>query len=115
MFQLILPILVVQVIVGLFGLTVLRAQGYFGRFVSGQEVSAGSYALVCPGVALSVMVQFFVNKGLVGMGVIEKFSAGYWAVTAIALILQFATIWLVLRLNRKHFARDAMPSALAAA
>ena len=92
----------------------LRAQGYFARFISGPERSPASYALVCPGVALSVMLQFFVNKGLVGAGVIEKFSAVYWAATAPALMLQLATIALVLKLNAKHFGGEKTPVALAA-
>lgn len=109
-----LPLLSIQVAVALFGWSVLRAQGYFGRFVTGAERSPGSYALVCPGVALSVMLQFFVNKGLVGSGVVEKFSAVYWALSAPALILQVATIALVVMLNAKHFGQDRTPVALPA-
>ena len=52
-----------------------------------------------------VMAQFFINKGLVGIGLIEKFGLAYWSVTALALLLQTATIWLVLTLNAKHFSR----------
>ena len=89
------------------GAVVLKAQGYFNDFVLGSKTSPGSYALVCPFVAFNVMVHFFVNKGLVGAGVIEKFSAGYWSFTAIALIFQMVAIALVLRLNRQHFSRSA--------
>jgi len=85
------------------GLVVLLRQGYFARYVTGPERSAGSYALVCPGVALAVMMQFFINKGLVGVGLVEKFSLTFWILTALALALQAATIWLVLVLNAKHF------------
>ncbi len=112
-FTLLLPLLALQLVTALFGLTVLRAQGYFARFISGPERSPASYALVCPGVALSVMLQFFVNKGLVGAGVIEKFSAVYWAATTPALLLQVATIALVLKLNAKHFGGARTPVALA--
>ena len=110
-FTLLLPLVSLQLVVGLFGWAVMQAQGYFGRFVTGAERSPVSYALVCPGVALSVLLQFFVNKGLVGAGVIEKFSAVYWAATAPALILQVATIALVFTLNAKHFGRDRTPVA----
>ena len=99
----------VQIAVLLAGLLVLRRQGYFTNWVFGPQVSAGSYALVCPGVALSVMLHFFINKGLVDAGVIEKFGAGYWALTVPALIAQFAMVALVLRLNRQHF--SARPTA----
>ncbi|SHI47621.1 hypothetical protein SAMN05444000_101218 [Shimia gijangensis] len=107
-------LLSVQVVFLLLGALVLRRQGYFTDYVFGPKTSPGSYALVCPGVALSVMVQFFVNKGLVGAGIIDKFGAAYWAVTAIALISQVAMIALVLRLNRQHFGRPASRNAVPA-
>lgn len=95
------------------GLAVLRRQGYFKEFVMGPKTSAGSYALVCPGVALSVMLHFFINKGLVAAGVIAKYDVTYWGLTAIALIAQFAMVALVFRLNRQHFTRHA-PTAVPA-
>ena len=95
--------LALQVVFALWGLVVLRRFAYVARFVTGGERSAGAYALVCPGVALAVMMQFFTNKGLVGIGLVDKFGPGYWAVTLIALVLQAATIWLVVTLNNRHF------------
>ncbi len=115
-FGLLTTFLSLQLAFLLFGALVLARVGYFRRFVFGDERSAGSYALVCPGVALSVMLQFFVNKGLVAVGLIEKFGAAYWAVTAIALAFQIATIALVFRLNAKHFgarSRRADPQPIA--
>ncbi len=96
------------------GLLILRRQGYFKDFVFGNKTSPGSYALVCPGVALSVLLQFFVNKGLVASGVIDKFSVAYWAITAIAIAYQFAMIWLVVRLNGQHFGKQANEALVAA-
>ncbi len=96
-------LLTVQVLFLLLGLLVLRRQNYFGDFVFGTKTSPGSYALVCPGVALSVMLHFFVNKGLVGAGVIGKFGIAYWGLTALAIGFQVLMIALVLRLNRQHF------------
>lgn len=90
------------VFVGL-GLVVMVRQGYFRDFVFGSKTSPGSYALVCPGVALSVMTQFWINKGLVASGLLDKFSPAYWVATAAALILQALMIALVVRLNRQHF------------
>ena len=92
-----------EVLFALFGLTILRATGYIRRFIVGQEVSVGSYALICPGVALSVMGQFWINKGLVAAGLVSKFGVGYWSLTALALIAQFAMIVLLIVLNRRHF------------
>ncbi|MYM56793.1 TsoY family (seleno)protein [Thalassovita mangrovi] len=97
--------LTVQVVFLLLGLLVLRRQGYFSDFVFGSKTSPGSYALICPGVALSVMLQFFVNKGLTEAGLIDKFSVAYWVVTAVAIAAQFLMIALVLRLNRQHFGK----------
>jgi hypothetical protein len=92
------------------GLVVLKRQGYFKDFVFGSKTSPGSYALVCPGVALSVLIQFFVNSGLVQAGVIAKFSVIYWVITAIAIGFQIAMIALVFRLNAQHFTRtEATP------
>ncbi len=102
-FQRLIQLYAVQIAFALFGWVVLNRLGYFGRFVTGREASAGSYALVCPGVALAVMTHFVVNKGLVGVGLIEKFDIAYWVLTAVAVVLQAASIWLVLRLNAKHF------------
>lgn len=59
------------------------------------------------GVALSVLIQFFVNSGLVQAGVIAKFSVTYWAITAIAIAFQFAMVALVVRLNAQHFSRSS--------
>lgn len=96
-------LLTVQVLFLLLGMLVLRRQNYFADFVLGEKTSPGSFALVCPGVALSVMVHFFINKGLVAAGLIAKFGIAYWSLTAIALLAQVLMIALVLRLNRQHF------------
>lgn len=104
-------ILSVQVLFALFGLFVLTRIGYWSRFVFGEATSAGAYALICPGVALSVMTHFWLNKGLVGIGLVAKFGAVYWAISAIAVGLQVAMIALVLYLNRRHF-RAGIPAAV---
>ncbi|MBO9464184.1 hypothetical protein J7443_02995 [Tropicibacter sp. R15_0] len=88
------------------GWVVLKAQGYFDDFVTGTKTSPGSYALVCPAVALSVMIHFFVNKGLVASGLIAKFGIAYWSVTGLAIIAQIIAIALVLRLGRQHFGQS---------
>jgi hypothetical protein len=93
----------VQVLFGLLGLAVLARQGYAAKYITGPEASAGSYALVCPGVALSVMMQFWINKGLVGAGLIAKFGVAYWTLSAVAVAFQVAMLVLVVILHRKHF------------
>lgn len=96
------------------GWAVLSRQGYFQRFIAGADSSVGSYALVCPGVAMSVMLQFWINKGLVEAGLLAKFSTGYWALSAVAVAFQVAMIVLVVVLNRKHFAAPVRPTGVPA-
>jgi hypothetical protein len=103
-------LLSIQIVFLLLGAVVMMRQGYFNDFVMGSKTSPGSYALVCPAVALSVMIHFFVNKGLVAAGAIEKFGVAYWSVTGIAIVAQIVAIALVLRLNRQHFARRSAPA-----
>jgi len=65
-------------------------------------------------VALNVMLHFWINKGLVGAGIIAKFGAAYWTLSAVAIAAQVAMIALVLVLNRRHFARRAPGAAVPA-
>jgi hypothetical protein len=96
-----------QLLFALLTALVLTRLGYAARFISGQEASVGSYALVCPGVALAVMIQFWLNRGMVDAGLVEKFSAVYWAISIAAVIIQLITMRLVAVLNRKHFSRPS--------
>ena len=105
-------LLTVQILFLMLGLLVLRRQGYFTEYVFGAKTSAGSYALVCPGVALSVMLHFFINKGMVAAGLIAKFGIAYWSLTAVALLAQMLMIALVLRLNRQHFSTKSASQAM---
>ncbi|MHC0051897.1 TsoY family (seleno)protein [Actibacterium sp. D379-3] len=107
-------LLSVQIVFLLLGLLVLRRQGYARQFLFGADNSVGAYALICPGVALSVMTHFWLNKGLVAAGLLTRFSTGYWAVTAVALVLQIATIWLMIHLNRRHFGHARTAQAVPA-
>jgi hypothetical protein len=54
-------------------------------------------------VALSVMVHFWLNKGLVATGLVAKFGLAYWTISGVAIAFQVAMIALVFILNRKHF------------
>ncbi|MBY4892879.1 hypothetical protein KUL25_08900 [Rhodobacteraceae bacterium N5(2021)] len=107
-------ILAIQSAFLVLGLLVLRRQKYADAFLRGEGNSAGSWALVCPGVALSVMLHFWINKGLVGAGLIAKFGVAYWGLTAVALASQVAMIVLVAVLYRRHFAKRNPASLVAA-
>ena len=104
----------VEVLFALFGLTVLATTGYVRRFLTGDAISPGNYALVCPPVAMSVLTQFWINAGLVGAGLIEKFGTAYWALTAIAIVLQALAIALLVFLHRRHFRAAPRPVMRAA-
>ena len=104
----------VEVLFALFGLTVLATTGYVRRFLTGDAISPGNYALVCPPVAMSVLMQFWINAGLVGAGLIEKFGTAYWALTAIAIVLQALAIALLVFLHRRHFRAAPRPVMRAA-
>lgn len=107
-------LLTVQIIFLALGLLVLRRQGYWNDFVFGSKTSPGSYALVCPGVALSVMLHFWLNAGLVASGIVDKFSPVYIAVSIVAVAFQVAMIALTLRLNRQHFGKRPVGMAVPA-
>ena len=106
--------LALQALFSLFGLLVLARVGYWRQYLTGSRLSAGSYALVCPGVALSVMLHFWINKGLVASSMIVKFGVAYWSLTALALLAQVAMIMLVIWLDRRHFGQHAAGAGLPA-
>ena len=107
-------LLAVQILFAGLGLAVLRRQGYLADYIRGTKTSPGSYALVCPGVALSVMLHFWLNKGLVEAGLVAKFGLAYWTVSGLAIALQIAMVALVLTLNRRHFGRVTVTRAVPA-
>ncbi|MCF2905779.1 hypothetical protein L0666_12345 [Octadecabacter sp. CECT 8868] len=100
-------ILAVQAAFAALGMLVLRRQKYADAYLRGDGNSPGAYALVCPGVALSVMMHFWINKGLVAAGIIAKFGILYWGLTAVAIGFQVAMVLLVLHLNRRHFRKPS--------
>lgn len=51
---------------------------------------------------------------VVAAGVIAKFGAAYWAITAIALISQALMVLLILHLNKQHFSAQPKGQAIAA-
>jgi hypothetical protein len=107
-------ILAIQLAFLALGLMVLKRQKYAKAYLHGEGNSPGAYALICPGVALSVMLQFWINKGLVGAGLIAKFGLAYWSLTSLAVASQVAMIGLLLLLNHRHFARRRLPLSVPA-
>jgi len=107
-------ILAIQGAFAALGLLVLRRQKYADAYLRGDGNSPGAYALVCPGVALSVMTHFWINKGLVGAGLIARFGVTYWVLSAVAIAFQVAMVLLVFHLNRRHFAKADVGTAVPA-
>lgn len=96
----------IQIFIALMGYAVMRRMHYFRDLFSSQantvNQSPVAFALVCPGVALSVMGQFFINKALVSSGLLVKFGIVYFGLTAIVLVVQLATLWLMFKLIRRQ-------------
>ena len=94
----------------------MKRFGYFEHFVTGEGRSPGSFALICPGVALFVFANFFINPGLVGIGLIEQYSIAYFALYLPLVALQLKTIQVYWKLNGKLLAEEQpKPATLAPA
>jgi hypothetical protein len=99
-----------QLLFGGLGYLVMKQVGYYDYFVSGEGRSAGSYALICPGVALFVLGMFFINAGLVQSGVIDKFAWPSYLLMAPLIYVQIRTIQVMLKLDRKLLRRTQTES-----
>jgi len=93
--------LAIQIVFGMIGWAVMRRVGYFEKYVSGPKRSPGAYALICPGVALVVSANFFVNAGLVKLGAVAPFSPAHIALYVPIVVLQLITIRVFFQLNGK--------------
>ncbi|WP_456397029.1 TsoY family (seleno)protein [Desulfurobacterium sp.] len=94
-------IVALQLFFGLLGYMVMKRINYFKEFIDGKSESVTAYAAICPGVALFVMLNFLLNKGFVGTGLIYKLSIIYLLLYVPLIYLQLKTIIVLFRLNRK--------------
>lgn len=99
LFVLLSSILSLQLLFGLLGYTVMKQVGYFDDFLRGNHRHPGSYALICPGVALFVFGMFFVHFGLLKNGLIDQFSPAYFVALAPLAVLQLKTLSTLFKLN----------------
>ncbi|MDC0932847.1 hypothetical protein OAR97_03285 [Arcobacteraceae bacterium] len=90
-----------QIIFGLLGYSVMKKVKYFENYINGQEKSAVSFALICPGVAFMVFGMFFINMGLVLNGVVEKYSISYFILMVPFMYIQYKTIIIFFKLKNK--------------
>ena len=101
LFVLTTAVLSVQILFGLIGWAVMNRLGYFRDYVRGNKGNAGTFALVCPGVAFFVFGVFFVNLGLVGAGLVDRFSWAYFVLLLPFVFVQLKTVQLVFGLNKR--------------
>lgn len=92
-------IISLQIFFGLMGLAVMKRINYYDEFINGKGKSAVAFAAVCPGVALFVMSNFLINKGLVASGLVEQFSPVYFSLYIPLIWLQLKTILVFWRLT----------------
>lgn len=101
LFVLLSSLLSLQLLFGLLGYAVMKRIGYFRDYLRGDQRHPGSYALVCPGVALFVFGMFFVHVGLVKNGLLEAFSPAYFSALAPLVAIQLITLSTLFRLNER--------------
>lgn len=81
----------------------MATNGFYKRYVfSRQEESPAAFTLVCPGVALSVLMFFLLNVGLVRNSIFPVGSIGFIIVLVGAYVVQFATLVLMFSLVRNQ-------------
>ncbi|NVK20346.1 MAG: hypothetical protein HWE30_16745 [Methylocystaceae bacterium] len=93
----------IQLFIGLIGYRVMKANNYFADFIKGDKLSSGSYALICPGVALMVFGMFFIHVGLVKNGLVAPLSPVHFIMILPLMAVQFKTIKVMKTLDKKHF------------
>lgn len=94
-------LLSVQILFGMIGWTVMRRLGYFADYVWGNKGNAGTFSLICPGVAFFVFGFFFLSFGLVHSGLVEHLSALYFIILLPFTAVQGVTLYVMFQLNRR--------------
>lgn len=90
-----------QVLFGLIGYAVMKRMGYFAHYINGDKGNAGSFALICPGVAFFVFGMFFLNLGLAHNHIIGHGSWLYFAMMVPFMVVQLITIRVFFKLKSK--------------
>jgi hypothetical protein len=107
LFVMLSSLLSVQLLFGLLGYAVMKRIGYFRDYLYGNQRHPGSYALVCPGVALFVFGMFFVHVGLLKNGLIAPFSAAHFVALTPLAFVQVLTLVTLFRLNDRLLRRPS--------
>lgn len=95
-----------QLLFGGLGYMVMKQVRYAETFIDGEKRSAGSYSLICPGVALFVFGMFLIHFGLVQTGLLVKFSWPYYGLIALLAMVQIKTVLTMWKLDHKLLRPD---------
>ncbi len=87
-----------QIFIGMIGYSVMKKIGYFRDHSKGLETNAGSFALICPGVAFFVFGMFFMVFGLVQNGLVTLMSPVFFIMIAPLVLVQIQTLRVFFRL-----------------
>lgn len=98
LFVLTSTILSLQIVVGLIGYKVMKRVGYFRDFSRGAGADAGSFSLICPGVAFVVFGMFFLVFGLVKNGLLAPLSPAFFLLLLPFALVQLQTLKVFFRL-----------------
>lgn len=88
----------IQIFIGMIGYSVMKKIGYFRDHSKGLETNAGSFALICPGVAFFVFGMFFMVFGLVQNGLVTLMSPVFFIMIAPLVLVQIQTLRVFFRL-----------------
>jgi hypothetical protein len=91
-------IISLQMFIGIIGYKVMKSVGYFKDFSQGDSANAGSFGLVCPGVAFFVFGMFFLVFGLVKNDLITLMSPAFFVLLAPLVLIQLQTLRVFFRL-----------------
>jgi hypothetical protein len=91
-------VLSLQIIIGMIGYSVMKRMGYIPDNSQGADANAGSFALICPGVAFFVFGMFFLMFGLVQNGLITLMSPMFFVLMAPLVLVQIQTLRVFFRL-----------------
>ncbi len=94
-------IFALQIIMGLFGYSVMKKVNYFDKYIHSDKKDPSTYALICPGVAFFVFGMFFIHWGLIFNGVITPYSTMHYILIAGLAVIQYKTVKTVFKLNKK--------------
>lgn len=98
-------IISIQLIIGYIGYKVMKLNWYFKDYIHWKELNPSVYSIICPWVALVVFGFFFLHNGILLTKVIDKFSIVYFILLVPIIYLQFKTIYVMFKLNKKFFGK----------